>query len=243
MSTASFRPADGERIYAVGDVHGCESLFGELMRKIREDNFARHPAQTRIVLLGDVVDRGKDSASLLRRVMKYSQSMVGKFTVLMGNHELLMHNSIAGDMKALAAWMKLGGDATLASFGVPSQLVHEGATERLLVSARRMIEPDLVLWLERLPLTLISGALLFVHAGVRPQVALADQTAEDLLWIREPFLLSPERREYLTVHGHSICKEGPLRFDNRVAMDTGAFETGKLSAAGFYGEESWFITT
>ena len=243
MSTASFRPADGERIYAIGDVHGCESLFGELMRKIREDNLARYPAQTRIVLLGDVVDRGKDSASLLRRVMKYSQTMAGRFIVLMGNHELLMQSSIAGDMKALSAWIKLGGDATLTSFGVPSQLVHEGATERLLASARRIIEPDLVLWLERLPLTLISGALLFVHAGVRPQVALADQTAEDLLWIREPFLLSPERREYLTVHGHSICKEGPLRLDNRVALDTGAFETGKLSAAGFYGEESWFITT
>ena len=239
----AFRPAQDERIYAIGDVHGCESLFGELMRKIREDNAARRPAQTRIVLLGDVVDRGTDSASLLRRLMRYSQSMAGRLSVLMGNHELLMHSSIAGDMKALAAWMKLGGDATLASFGIPRQLILEGATERLLASARRSIEPELVLWLERLPLTLTSGALLFVHAGVRPHVALADQSADDLLWIREPFLLSTERRDYLTVHGHSICKDGPLRLDNRVALDTGAFETGKLSAAGFFGEESWFIST
>ena len=243
MPTASFPPAADERVYAVGDVHGCETLFGELMRKIKEDNAARQPARTRIILLGDVVDRGEDSASLLRRLMRYSQSMAGRFCVLMGNHELLMHNSIAGDLNALAAWMKLGGDATLASFGVPNQLIVEGATERLLASARRAIEPDLVLWLERLPLTLMSGALLFVHAGVRPQVALADQSADDLLWIREPFLLSTERRDYLTVHGHSICKDGPLRLDNRVALDTGAFQTGKLSAAGFYREESWFIST
>ena len=106
-----------------------------------------------------------------------------------------------------------------------------------------MIEPDLVLWLERLPLTLLSGALLFVHAGVRPQVALADQTPRISFGFESRFCSAPNAREYLTVHGHSICKEGPLRLDNRVALDTGAFETGKLSAAGFYGEESWFITT
>ena len=242
MPTSRYRTALRERVYAIGDVHGCESLLISLLGLIRQDNAARAPAVCRIILLGDVIDRGPDSASLLRRLSRYTQAS-GRFTVLMGNHEQLMSAALTGNMAALASWIGLGGDQTLLSFGVSEPLIREGATARLLADARRAVEPELVLWLDRRPLMARSGDLVFVHAGVRPGVPLDQQAPEDLLSIRTRFLTSTEARDYLTVHGHTIHTDGPDRQSNRVGIDTGAFQTGRLTSIGFEADDCWTIST
>ena len=242
MTTIGYRAAKGERVYAIGDVHGCEDLLIALLAKIRADAEMRAPAQTRIVLLGDVVDRGPASSSLMRRLLRYTR-MTTNFTVLLGNHEQLMSAAVQGDLAALATWVGLGGDQTLASFGVPAKLIGEGSTARLLDQVRRLIEPELVLWMERLPLMVRSGDLVFVHAGIRPGVPLLQQKANDLLWIRNPFLTSEEHRDYFTVHGHTISVGGPDVRPNRLGIDTGAYESGKLTAVGFENEDYWILST
>ena len=232
----------GERVYAVGDIHGYEPLFVQLIKKISEDNSRRRAAQTRIIILGDVIDRGPKSCNLVKRLMRYTRGSKN-FTVLMGNHELMMITALMGNMDAMAAWVGFGGDQTLLSFGVNPDLIHEGATTRLLAAAQANIPPEIIAWLERLPLTATSGDVLFVHAGVRPGVRLSAQNSEDLLSIRNPFLESNEVRDYLTVHGHSISLHGPDLQSNRIGIDTGAYQTGHLTALGIEGEKVWFLTT
>ena len=242
MWDSHFRPSAGERVYAIGDVHGCEPLFIRLMKEISKDNSHRAPAQTRIILLGDVIDRGAYSAGLIKRLMRYTRASK-QFVVLMGNHEQLMITALTGNMDALAAWVALGGDQTLLSFGVTPDLILEGATARLLAEAQGNVQPETIAWLERLPLTAHSGEILFVHAGVRPGIKLVEQKPEDLLGIRKLFLLSDEARDYLTVHGHSISQDGPDVRSNRIGVDTGAYQTGRLTAVGIEGDDIWFLTT
>ena len=237
-----YRCAARERVYAIGDVHGCESLFVNLLALVRQDNATRTPAVCRIILLGDVIDRGPDSSRLLRRLSRYTQAS-DRFTVLMGNHEHLMSAALSGDMIALASWIGLGGDQTLLSFGVSEPLIREGATARLLADARRSIEPELVIWLDRLPMTARSGDLVFVHAGVRPGIPIDQQAPEDLLSIRTPFLMSDEARGYLIVHGHTIHVGGPDQHSNRIGIDTGAYQTGRLTSIGFDADDCWTLST
>ena len=236
--TFQFGTAEGERIYAIGDVHGCWSLLTRCLAAIRRDNEAREPAVTRIVLLGDVVDRGPAPAEVVAALMRYTRSS-DRFVVLMGNHEQVMWSALNGDEEALGAWLAMGGSESLHSWGVDEGMIKAGDPRRLLKLARSKIGPDVALWLERRPLTLMSGDLLFVHAGVRPELPLSAQTPSDLLWIRSPFLESDEDRPFLTIHGHTISPDGPVVRPNRIGLDTGAFCTGRLTAMGFEGRQRW----
>ena len=235
-----FSAAAGERVYAIGDVHGCYELLTELLVKIRNDNDNRPPAVTRMIFLGDVVDRGPFSLEVVSALMRYTRASP-KCSVLMGNHEQVMAAALGGDPKALVNWLDMGGLQTLASWGVPETLLNPNAPSRLLEAARRRIGPEVVDWLERLPLTLISGDLLFVHAGLRPGVLLSNQVPADLLWIREPFLDDQELSGHLVVHGHTIYPDGPDIRPNRIGLDTGAFKTGRLTAMGFEGADRWVL--
>ena len=242
MQRLTFKAAAGERVYAVGDVHGCWELTAQLLATIRADNDRRGPAKTRIILIGDVVDRGPATQEVLSHLTRYTRASE-RFVVLMGNHEQLMWSALGGDLSALADWMAVGGAATLASFGVPAALLAAPYGKRLLEAARKRIAPELALWLERLPLTASSGDLVFVHAGVRPGVVLSAQTPRDLLWIREPFLDSDEDRPFFVVHGHTVTIDGVEVRPNRMGVDTGAHLTGRLTAAGFEGSDWWELST
>ena len=237
-----FSVVPGERIYAVGDVHGCRQAFERLMHAVRQDTRARAPAVTRLVLLGDVVDRGPDTAAVLESVMLYAKAS-GRFTVLMGNHEQLMAGALEGDHETLALWLAVGGGDTLESFGVDAGLVREGATDALMAAAQKAVGVEIVTWLLRLPLTFRSGNVVFVHAGVRPGVTLERQEAKDLLWIREPFLSDDEPRDVLVVHGHTVHPEGADWRDYRIGIDTGAYKTGRLTALGLEGSSAWTLSS
>ncbi|MGK6323671.1 metallophosphoesterase family protein [Sphingomonas sp. DT-51] len=229
-----------ERVYAIGDLHGRFDLFRAMMLAIERDHAARVPAVTRIVLLGDIIDRGAESARLVRGCMRLSQRNP-RFTVLKGNHEEMMVHALRGDLWAYRAWLDFGGRETLISWGASSALTDNMPGFQELRAAALLVGRDVIDWLARLPLTLRHNGHLFVHAGIRPDVALERQVPRDLLWIGEEFLGAEEDYGVTVVHGHTIAEEGPEVRGNRVGLDTGAYRTGRLTAMGLERSERWFL--
>jgi serine/threonine protein phosphatase 1 len=230
----------GRRAYAIGDVHGRLDLAKELVARIKADSRARGPERPLIVFLGDIVDRGPDSAGLVEWLM------VGlpwaDLVCLMGNHEAAMLDALAGDAQAARMWLRQGGIETLASFGVAADILDGGETTAIVAAGRAAVGAIRRQWLEALPLSHWLGDYYFVHAGVRPGVSLDEQTPDDQLWIRAPFLGSRREHGALVVHGHTVVGAVDER-DNRIGLDTGAYRTGRLSALGLEGRERWFLET
>lgn len=219
--------APNERIYAIGDIHGRYDLLQRLMKLIIEhwSSADTKPRRVRLLFLGDVIDRGPDSKGCLRLVSKLA--LVDGVVCLKGNHEDLMLRSIHGDPEAQRIWLANGGTATLDSFDVSPPQSDEDAidfAERL----RERIDQDFVEMLERAPSSVASGNYLFVHAGVKPGVALAKQVDFNLFFIRDDFTKSTDWHGAMVVHGHTIVDEVAFH-DNRIAVDTGAYYSGKLS--------------
>ena len=243
--SAAVEPAvpTGSRIYAIGDVHGRLDLLTRLHALIAADAAEASARRRMIVYLGDYIDRGPDSRGVIELLL---QTRLPGFehVPLFGNHEdfllqFLEHAEVGPN------WCAYGGSATLASYGVrpPSGFTPHAAD---FETARRALADELpsthIDFLRGLKLTHTEGGYLFVHAGVKPGVALADQQAEDLLWIRGEFLESPDDFGACVVHGHTIV-ETPEQHTNRIAIDTGAFATGTLTALVLEGTERRFIQT
>lgn len=220
-------PRKGQRVYAVGDIHGRHDLFRALMDAIighwetRPQTFK----SIELVLLGDLIDRGPDSARCLE--LAYELVTHSRVRLVRGNHEDLLLNSIGGNPVAQSIWLANGGEAFLKSFGIEPMRSDEDSFdfgERIAAAV-----PDhLIAMLRDAPLTFRSGDYFFVHAGVRPGVALAKQAEQDLLFIRDEFTQSTCDHGAIIVHGHSIVEN--IEFHpNRIAVDTGAYATGRLS--------------
>jgi serine/threonine protein phosphatase 1 len=201
--------------YAIGDIHGALHKLEALIARC-EQHAAGRPM--RFVFIGDYVDRGPDSAGVVRRLLALQTKMPNDVVTLMGNHEATLLGVIDGTAAA-ASWLMQGGAATLRSYGVnvPGDL------------PRQHLE-----WMRALPLTHDDGLRFFVHAGIDPELPLDAQDDYDLLWIREPFL--SDRRNYgrLIVHGHTpLVADTPDLRSNRLNLDTGAVFGGPLTAAVF----------
>ena len=229
----------GERIYAIGDIHGREDLFVQLISLIRKDNALRPPSKTRIIVLGDVIDRGPHPASLVERLIRYGRNR--RFTVLMGNHERIMLAALLGDATAARVWLRHGGDTTLRSWGMQEHLITEESVDVMIRQARRLIPYQVLKWLEGLRLYWRSGNVLFVHAGVRCGVPLSEQVPADLLWINDDFIESTVMHPFLVVHGHTVVEDGPDVRANRIGIDTGAYRTGRLTALGLENDRTWSL--
>ena len=206
-----------------------------LIARIGEHSASLPPARSLyVVLIGDIVDRGPQSAEVL--AMLYSlQRQNSRVIVLLGNHEEAMLQALDGDPDALRRWLAVGGDATLASFGIAPLRVGDDPRD-YMNSARRAIPRQWLAWLRQLPLSVQSGDYYFVHAGVRPGVALARQVREDMLWIRREFLRHERDFGAIIVHGHSVTPDVDIR-QNRIGIDTGAYRTGVLSAIYLEGDK------
>ncbi|MEP9401769.1 metallophosphoesterase family protein [Sphingomonas sp. VNH70] len=226
----------GERIYAVGDIHGRYDLLRQMIDRIGEHSATLPPPRSlHIVFIGDLIDRGRQSAQVLE-FLHDLQTRSDRVIVLLGNHEEAMLRALDGDVATLRGWMGVGGRETLESFGIAP--LEEGEDVRdFLRRMRAAIPRRWVQWLQRLPLTARSGDYFFCHAGIRPGVPLRRQAREDLLWIRDDFLEDERAHGAVIVHGHSIEPSVQLRA-NRIGIDTGAYRTGVLSAVYLEGERS-----
>jgi serine/threonine protein phosphatase 1 len=231
-----------DRVYAIGDVHGRFDLFRDLVELIRRDQAGLPPASTRIVLLGDIVDRGPDAAKMVRGCMALTE-FSDRFVLLKGNHEEMMERALRGDLKTFEHWLSFGGEQTLLSFGVDPALLQGSVTTETLRHAIEAVGEDVIRWLESLPLTLLHHEFLFVHAGIRPGVPIHKQRSEDLLWIRRDSLDDDSMHDVVVVHGHTVVEGGPVIRRNRIGIDTGAYRTGRLTALGIESGETWFLNT
>jgi serine/threonine protein phosphatase 1 len=231
----------GKRVYAIGDIHGRLDLFDELLGKIETDNAARAPAETQIILLGDLIDRGPQSAGVVQRA-RANDLGFARMECLMGNHELSLLNILDGEVRWLSSWLAYGGRSALRSWGIDDDLLRNGLPEEIVEAARNALPHEDQRWLRSLPLQQRVGDYLFVHAGIRPGIAIDKQLETDLLWIREEFLESPLRHGAVVVHGHTITAEVDERH-NRIGIDTGAYKSGRLTALGLEGSERWYLTT
>lgn len=237
------RVPPGQRIYAVGDVHGRTDLYDRLTTLVREDRAAAPPGTAAtVVLLGDLVDRGPDSAGMLERVAAGPPPGFG-LVALRGNHEDAMTRFL-DDPATAADWFRFGGLATLESYGValdprlpgPARITAAHAALRAALPARHLA------LLRGMRPSLAVGDYLLVHAGVRPGVPLDGQDPVDLMWIREEFLDSAADHGKVVVHGHTIVRAPEVR-RNRIGIDTGAFATGRLTALVLDGEDRRFLST
>jgi serine/threonine protein phosphatase 1 len=232
---------EGRRIYAVGDIHGRLDLLDDLLAQITDDDAARGPARTGIVFLGDLIDRGPDSAGVVERVRALCADRPDT-RCLAGNHEEIFLEAYDGDTDLMRLLLRVGGEETLLSYGLTLAEIDAATTAELSLLMARRVPADHVAFLRALDDYVVEGDYLFVHAGIRPGIAIEQQQTRDLRWIREPFLNHAGNHGMMVVHGHTITDAIETR-DNRIGIDTGAYRTGQLTALGIEGGVRWVLET
>jgi serine/threonine protein phosphatase 1 len=235
------RGTPGARAYAVGDIHGRLDLLDEMLGRIEADAAARPARKTWAIFLGDLIDRGPDSAGVIERLRTWRPEHI-RPVFLAGNHEEVFLTILGGDPRFLANWLKFGGAECAASYGVDPDLLRRVDEEEAVAMLRAKVPRKHRDFLESFADTFAFGDYLFVHAGIRPGVAVEDQDRTDLRWIRDPFLRDSHDHGCVVVHGHTIFREVDER-PNRIGIDTGAYKTGVLTALGVEGERRWYIAT
>jgi serine/threonine protein phosphatase 1 len=216
----------GIRIYAIGDVHGRADLLASLLLQIEVD-IALHPVSRPIaVFLGDYIDRGPDSKEVLDLLV--APGRTPEMVFLKGNHETFLLNFLKAPT-LLDNWRQYGGLETLVSYGLKPPMNPSFNDQARLARDLASATPESHRqFFEALQLSFVCGDFLFVHAGLRPLIPIQQQTEDDLLWIRDDFLLWDKKFEKIVVHGHTPVLEPDIRF-NRINIDTGAFATGRLT--------------
>jgi serine/threonine protein phosphatase 1 len=232
ISFATRKSAAGQLVYAIGDVHGCYDLMKTLLRDIALDAAERADGrQPVLVFLGDYVDRGPHSSKVMEALVWLMRRRDMDIHLLKGNHEKALLDFLDQPERG-GPWIGFGGAETLMSYGVQPPKIEGGAEEYRRARdelLERMPASHLRL-LQKLELMVMVGDYAFVHAGVRPGAGLERQLEEDLLWIRKGFLDATGPFEKVIVHGHTWVEKGPQLHDHRLGIDTGAYQTGVLTA-------------
>jgi serine/threonine protein phosphatase 1 len=224
------------RIYAVGDIHGRADLLSEIIARIDDDVRRRPIAHTVEVYLGDYVDRGPGSRTVLDLLSV--RLVANRAVCLRGNHEAVMEAFIR-DPAILQHWLPLGGMQTLASYGIE---LHD-ETETALDLQRRFLDAfprAHELFMQCLRNQFTCGDFLFVHAGIRPNIPIEHQDVNDLIWIRNEFLYSTRKHERFIVHGHTPVPHPDIHH-NRINIDTCAWRMGTLTCIAIEGSTILFL--
>lgn len=231
-------------IYAIGDIHGHLSKLIDAHRLIADDKARMGAQDAPIVHVGDLVDRGPDSAGVIDYLMR-GTAKGEPWISLLGNHDRLMlwfledHTRADPRLRADFNWLhqNMGGRETLRSYGVDTG----SDISEMQRSARELIPPDHVTFLRSLKLYFRLNSLYFCHAGIRPGVPLDQQDEDDLVWIRKDFHLDQTDYGALIIHGHTPIDE-VTHYGNRVNIDTGAAWGHDLSAVAIDGEDVFLLT-
>jgi len=230
----------GTCVYAVGDIHGRRDLLERLMSRIA-GHAGDVPRKNALVFLGDYVDRGPQSKAVIDFLLQLDWPG-WEIVTLRGNHDQAVIDFVE-DPLTYRGWRGFGAAETLVSYGVKAPIFDD---DRAFAAARDEFvdkcPPEHMEFLNSLKLSHVAGDYMFVHAGVRPGIALDQQSAEDLMWIRDDFLSSNAKLDKVIVHGHSPSEKPVLR-RNRIGVDTGAYATGCLTAAVLEGENCNFLST
>jgi serine/threonine protein phosphatase 1 len=216
----------GVRIYAVGDIHGRLDLLDELLARIGDDMSSRPVARSVCIFLGDYIDRGPSSRETIDRLIAHAAANESVF--LKGNHEQIAISCLR-DRGLFERWMRLGGRETLMSYGITlAALSDERQIVRLQAAFHDVLPQSHFRFFRDLKSSFTFGDFFFAHAGVKPDISLARQKENDLLWIRQEFLSSLQDFGKIVIHGHTPTRDIQVE-PNRINIDTGAFATGRLT--------------
>jgi serine/threonine protein phosphatase 1 len=198
-----------ERIFAVGDIHGCfdklVSLMGIIDVDLKKDT---------LVFIGDYIDRGPQSKEVVDYLIDLAEGG-NRVVFLKGNHELMLQNYLSGEDKL--SFLYNGGEATLNSY-----MKGGGRREANLIPPRHLE------FFENLRLFYETDHYIFVHGGLKSNVSLEHQDEWDMLWIRDEFIYSDFDFGKRVIFGHTPFRE-PLILDNKIGIDTGAVYGNKLT--------------
>ena len=214
-------PRPAQPICLIGDIHGRIDLLDAMLKRIAQEPNAN---QARIIILGDMVDRGPHSAAVLQRLYAMQTAESDRIICLMGNHERMMLDFMTSPDTA-ESWLRFGGRETAASYG----LNIEDAPERLALALSDAIPPHIMQWLARLPLSWCADGLLAVHAAADPRLPATSQPERALLWGHRDFGRRARKDGLWVACGHVVVPE-PVAAKGRISLDTGAWTTGTLSA-------------
>lgn len=229
-------------IYVLPDIHGHADKLKLALEAVEKDG----GKDAKVVFLGDYIDRGPDSKGVIE-ILIDGKTAGRNWTFLKGNHDRMMEYFFADPMRFDPQFLigyswfheRLGGVETLASYGVE---VREGRRHfEVLADAQDAVPQSHLDFLNGLELTHFAGDCLYVHAGIRPGVALEDQVEQDLVWIRDEFHQSNEQYPWLIVHGHTPVKVA-THYGNRINLDAGAGYGHPLQAAVIEGRDCWLLT-
>lgn len=234
---------EGRVGYAVGDVHGRADLLALLLEQLE----ARAAADQRpdgppiVIFLGDYVDRGPHSDKVIDMLLSGRPAGFERH-FLRGNHEQIMQ-AFMDDPVSTRAWTVQGGAETLIAYGVrsPGPMASEEDWRAAADALRAAVPPAHIDFLNSLERYIALGDYAFVHAGVDAHRPLEEQLDEDLYWARDRFIASRRPFSHRVVHGHTPV-EKPYMDQRRIAVDTGAYASGELTAARFEGEDVSFVS-
>jgi calcineurin-like phosphoesterase family protein len=232
-------PPSPGRVYVIGDIHGRADLLEGMIVAIARDLEAAQSVDCLTTTLGDYIDRGPDSRKVVERLADNPFPM--RFVALKGNHEALLENFLV-DPSVGEAWRRVGGLETLHSYGVDVGPMMQGRGYEAAAAAFRAALPQAHRdFFSSLETSLTLERYFLCHAGVRPNVPLARQNDDDLLWIRDEFLRSETDFGKIVVHGHTPT-EKPEICPNRINIDTGAYLSGRLTCAVLEGDQVRLLT-
>ena len=203
--------------YVIGDIHGCIDELRRLVHAFPLDT------SDQVVFLGDYIDRGPDSKEVVTFLVALQKQFPAvDFVFLKGNHEdmLLSYLGLEGEHGDM--FLINGGKATLASYG----LVEERITAHDAIQA---IPAEHIQFYQGLRSFHVMDAFLCVHAGVHPQKSLADQSNEDLFWIRNKFIYSSHSLPYTVLFGHTPQQAVLFDLPYKVGLDTGLVYGNRLT--------------
>jgi serine/threonine protein phosphatase 1 len=231
-------------LLAIGDVHGFAGHLDAMLAWLRPEIAAAraHGLDVALVLIGDYVDRGPASMPVLRRIPWLDRELGIPVHALRGNHDQYLIEFLTAErpsFELLEFWCGNGGDTTLAELGIDEKAILTRKPAELAARARAAAGPEVMALLGRLELSWQAGEYVFAHAGIHPDKSLPAHGLQELLWLREPFLGARHwPHPFAVVHGHTI--RGPEVRPHRVAIDSGCYRTGVLTAVQLAGERLRF---
>lgn len=231
---------EGEIVYAIGDVHGCYMSMINLLEKIEIDRRSRPEGKSTVVFLGDLIDRGPASREVVEFLMNYKPDWTN-VAYIRGNHEEVMLDVLSGNISAMRSWFEFGGKDCARSYGVDNFGQLHINPDHIMMALHRNVPKQHLAFLDSFSDAFAFGDYLLVHAGIKPKVAIENQSPYDMRWIRSSFLDYKKPHPVKVVHGHSVVEDEPEIHSNRIAVDTGAHKGRPLTAVCLCAGQETFI--
>ncbi len=232
----------GIRVYAIGDIHGCDDELVRMIKLIKKDLKATPVKRHHIIFLGDYIDRGPNNKKVVSRIIKLAKSKPKNFVCLRGNHEDMLLAYLSNPEEVAYKFFTYGGMQTVHSYGIASGTMANAVKNAVKIrdALKKAIPGSHLKFLQRLKTHFSLDDYFFCHAGIDPEVSLKKQNPHDLMWIRQKFLTSKSLYNKVIVHGHTPQPE-PKLLPNRINIDTRCYDTGILTCVVLEGRTKRLI--